>query len=245
MTCSARPTPLLHCGPNWTRQGLLLFLAGCLVLGSRGATPSPLPEVAAPWRDNLTSLPVVELSNETLPAHVRPVPGRLTLFADYSDSVPGGTVLVYLINASPSDVVLETQNGDPFLKLERLNEYGGWQRAQHHAIDTCAWAFGTKRLLPGRSLRYKGYQPRSGSIEPVRYALYNQAFSLGSNAGWGRVNHREARFAFTDDLAVLHGDHALLEAVVTGQVPSSIAARLLARQRLDGEPIRLRIFSSN
>src|SRR4051812_9035683 len=53
-----------------------------------------------------------------LPAHIKAPHTGLALMADFDHQIEAGTVPVYLINKSGKDIVLETQDGDPYLKLE-------------------------------------------------------------------------------------------------------------------------------
>jgi hypothetical protein len=75
------------------------------------------------------------LANKKLPARVKAPDGKLTLFADFDD-VRDGTVTLYLVNRTDEKVVLDTQDGVLYVKLQaRAKDSGAWERAEGHIFS--------------------------------------------------------------------------------------------------------------
>lgn len=150
-----------------------------------------------------------------LPAHVRPVAGQVTLFADFAAASEQG-VPVYLINPTNRAVTLGSQDGDLKVKLERQDPDGQWQRAQPHAYSWCGNSYYSREIAPRHFLRLDGHRVREGTTARVRYRLYQRDLFIASNEGVGLVNDLELERAGNDAMAVHFGDLALLKAVAFG-----------------------------
>jgi hypothetical protein len=108
---------------------------------------------------------------EILPKHVVSEEGELTLFSDY-DGVSSYDyydtryqyAVLYLINRTNRNIGFLHQGGDPYTKLEALNEAGKWERAEGHIFSGCGNSyFGMPVLRPGQFFQFLGIPHQSVS----------------------------------------------------------------------------------
>jgi len=155
----------------------------------------------------------------TLPAQVKSQPGKVSLFADFSNQPKNGAVPVYLINGTGAPLQLAAQDGDIYLKLEAQNEDGKWVRVQPHAYSWCGNSYFSPPKVPAKHFRLVGgYQPAKGKKSKVRYTLYGQTFKVSSNVGTGLVCPRAADLASRDVMSVRYGDFDHVAKVALGEL---------------------------
>ena len=158
-----------------------------------------------------------DLPNETLPKEIRPEPGKVTLFADYSARGTNGSIPVYLINAGTKEISLSAQDGDVYLKLEVADLGDHWVRAQPHAFSWCGNSyFDSPRVRSGHFIKIDGYQPTNGETQRIRFALH-QEMALTSNTGRGLASPRDADLASRDAMAVQEGTFEFVSRVALGE----------------------------
>ncbi len=171
-----------------------------------------------------------------LPAQIWAPAGYFSIVADYEHaerarwkqviggrfglSVIVGGVPVYLINRTGRPLVLDTQDGDVYLKLEYEIAPGVWRRAEPHYYNSCGNAYDRQVvMLPESFIRVIGYQPpEHGRPARVRYALYGQEFLAESNAGAGQVNDTDIVYAANDLMNVYCGTPEYVRAVAEGRI---------------------------
>ena len=124
--------------------------------------------ISAPWHPqplkSASSLAIWEKSKISLQV----LPGDQSLQAGHQP--------VVLINDTDLDFEIPAHFGDVGLKLEVKLEDGTWHRAQAHHNDRFCGIGYTTHLLPARSyVELWGYQPISGRVGKIRYAIYNDA----------------------------------------------------------------------
>ncbi|MCX6848137.1 MAG: hypothetical protein NTY98_04390 [Verrucomicrobia bacterium] len=153
-----------------------------------------------------------------LPGGIPITEGKVTLFADYARAKKGDSIDVYLINRSDHDIVLNSQDGDVYLKLEAKNEDGTWTRAQPHAFSWCGNSYDFRpEVKKDCYYRIKGHQPKVGKAAKIRFRLYMQeGLDLATDAGEGIVSAEESALAATDALAVSTGSFELVRDLATG-----------------------------
>ncbi|MFC5457753.1 hypothetical protein [Prosthecobacter fluviatilis] len=152
-----------------------------------------------------------------LPGGIPSTEGKVTLFADYARAVKGQDVDVYLINRSDRDIVLGSQDGDVYLKLETRKEDGSWVRVQPHAFSWCGNSYGRMKVKKDCFCKINGHQPKEGKPATIRFRLYMQGrLDLATDAGEGLVSEKEAEQAATDVLAVEKGSFEFVRDIATG-----------------------------
>lgn len=161
---------------------------------------------------------ITDEPNEALPKQIKPVPGKVTLFADYTGKWPIGSIPVYLINASTNDLDLATQDGDVYLKLEVEDADGKWVRAQPHVSSFCGNSYHERRIRPGHFITIEGYQPDKGEKHKIRFSLYFQEIALSSNVGEGTGSARDIDLAWRDGGAVTGGSFEFVRKVALGEI---------------------------
>lgn len=160
-----------------------------------------------------------ETSNLFLPNRITVDPGRVSLYADYEAVSTDGSIPVYLVNDSGRELVLDTQDGNPYLKLEYRDAAGNWVRAQPHGYSWCGNSYVSQTLRPGHHLVLAGYQRVNGERQTVRYRLYEQAIDITSNAGEGTVSMRDVELASQDALSVKFRSFDELAALALNDAP--------------------------
>lgn len=140
-------------------------------------------------------------ANLELPEQVVAAEGKLTLFADFSQNLHPGPVL-YLVNRTSSEIQIPTQDGDPYIKLERQLNTGEWTRIQSHRYSDCGNSYIHATLPPGMHFKWLGFQPVSGKKAIVRFSSYSTLPDITSNTGEGVVDPAEAAAAATDQLSI-------------------------------------------
>jgi hypothetical protein len=185
-----------------------------------------------------------------LPDNIKPEPGKLSLYADYSATGSEGQIPVYLINQTTKEVMLKAQDGYVYLKLETRNAEGKWIRAQPHAYSWCGNSYFDHPVVPaGHFMIMCGYQPKEGKKQEIRYALYGQETRIVSNAGEGLAAARDIDLASRDAMAVQEGDFGFVSNVALGEISlknemdhikdlQGLAISTLASGRFDEEKAR-------
>lgn len=154
-----------------------------------------------------------------LPGGIPTTEGKVTLFADYTRAKVGENIDVYLINRSDHDIVLNSQDGDVYLKLEAKNEDGAWARAQPHAFSWCGNSYDFRPVVRKDCYyRIKGHQPKVGKPAKIRFRLYMQeGLDLVTDEGDGVASAEESALAATDALAVSTGSFEFVRDLATGE----------------------------
>lgn len=160
-----------------------------------------------------------ETSIVFLPSHIEALDGQVSLFADYGSIQTNGRVPVFLINKSPENLVLKTQAGDIYLKVQYQDTTGNWVRAQPHAYSWCGNSYWTRTLRPGHYVLVRGYQPVNGISRTIRYHLYSQDIEMSSNAGIGIVTDVDIKRASRDVLSINEGTLEYVSRVALSEVP--------------------------
>jgi hypothetical protein len=182
-----------------------------------------------------------------LPPHLTWREDAFSIVADYADHEIDGRIPVYLINATSEDVELETQDGNPYLKLEYLDTDGTWRRAQAHWYGWCGNAWFTTVLNPCRAMKFKGYQPAHGDTHTIRYAIYRRGHERSSNAGSGLAAVEDIERARFDDMSITEGDFEFVSGVASGRIvpdgegPVAFRVRERAVRALAGRKFDARI----
>lgn len=149
------------------------------------------------------------LSRETsilfLPRHIDAPDGQVSLFADYGSIQSDGRVPVYLVNKSADDLVLKSQDGDIYLKLQYQDSDGNWMRAQPHGYSWCGNSYTTRTVRSGSYLLVSGYQPINGVPHTVRFGLHSQEIEVVSNSGDGVVAELDIKRASSDVMSIREG----------------------------------------
>lgn len=160
-----------------------------------------------------------EVSTVFLPGHIEAREGQVSLFADYGSIQTNGRVPVYLINKSSEDLVLNTQDGDIYLKLQYQDSDGNWVRAQPHGYSWCGNSYMTRTVRPGYYVVVSGYQPNNGVPRTVRYKLYSQDIKISSNPGDGVVADTDIKRASSDVMSIREGSFEYVSRVSLSDVP--------------------------
>ncbi len=160
-----------------------------------------------------------ETSNLLLPRHIEAPDGHVSLFADYGSMQSNGRVPVYLVNKSAEDLVLNTQDGDIYLKLQYHDADGNWVRAQPHAYSWCGNSYVRRTVRSVHYLLVSGYQPINGMPRTVRYRLYSQDIDLVSNTGDGVVADLDIKRASSDVMSVHTGSFEYVARVASSETP--------------------------
>lgn len=139
------------------------------ILQEKSIPKGRLPNlISAPWHPQ-------PLKSASIPAIWEK--GKVSLQVLPGDqSLQAGHQLVVLINDTDLDFEVPGHLGDVGLKLEVKLEDGTWHRAQaHHNDRFCSIGY-KSHLLPAHSyVELWGYQPISGRVGKIRYAIYNDA----------------------------------------------------------------------
>lgn len=135
------------------------------------------------------------LPNVELPAHVPAPDGEFSFFADFGNSDPKGVPL-FLVNRTGKPIDINSQDHDPNLTLEYLDEHSRWKRAQVHIASDCGNSYYPLRLLPGQHFHFSGYRPAEGRAATVRYRSNP---TMTSNVGQGFVIPADISAAEVDD----------------------------------------------
>ncbi len=175
-----------------------------------------------------------------LPAHVPAPDSKISLYADFS-SRRNGHLDLYLINRAASYLSVDTEEGDPFCKLE-AKAGGRWQRAQTHVYGWCGMSYYAVTIKRGHFVKFRGYAPDKGPRRKARYRFYSKdglslhkedpiysddedgekakkvSSRIVSNAGVLRVPNALLYRAGRDAMAVRFGDFALVAGIATGRV---------------------------
>lgn len=141
-------------------------------------------------------------ANAELPAHVQAPEGKITLYADHAHADAEGVPL-YLVNRSSEKLMLRTQDGDTYIKLEYQTPSGEWKRAQAHRFSDCGNSYGGRFLQPGLHYRMLGYRPEGGKAARVRYRGWSD-LAMESNEGEGFYLPQDVLDAEEDGLSVRH-----------------------------------------
>jgi hypothetical protein len=176
----------------WSQTARLL-LCGILTFSALAE------ELFAPSKEFSTSVGT-PLHNTTLPASINAPDGKLTLHADFAQA-GGGKVPLYLINRTAEKVILSSQDGNIYLKLERKMPDGRWERVQIHQRSWCGNSYYPVALAPGHYFTFPGYMPTKGAKAQVRYRGYSSN-SLLSNEGEGFFLEEDRIAASIDQLAL-------------------------------------------
>lgn len=154
-----------------------------------------------------------------LPGGIPSTEGKITLVADYARAKKGDSIDVYLINRSDHDIVLNSQDGDVYLKLEAKNGDGMWARAQPHAFSWCGNSYDFRpEVKKDCYYRIKGHQPKVGKPAKIRFRLYMQeGLDLVTDEGDGVASAEESALAATDALAVSTGSFEFVRDLATGE----------------------------
>lgn len=185
-----------------------------------------------------------ESSNIFLPRHIKAEDGRVSLYADYDAIQSDGRVPVYLINKTGKELVINTQDGDIYLKLEYQVSSGDWARAQPHGYSWCGNSYIQRTLKPGHHRVVSGYQPINGERRTIRYKLYGQDIELSSNAGDGVIAHDDVQRASSDAMSIRNGTFEYVARIALSDAPvenrmdhmrdlRDVAIRELASERFD------------
>ncbi len=173
-----------------------------------------------------------------LPATIKPEPGKLSLLADYS-AKKGGGIPLYLVNTTPGDILVPSQDGDVYAKLEFKNAKGNWQRAQDHWYGWCGNSYYSLRLRSQHFLKFVGYQPGEGKQAVIRYVIYPNR-EIASNIGKGVVAAKDIERAANDAMALSSGSFDFVSSVAlgkrklkSGKDRQRNAIRALASKRFD------------
>lgn len=167
-----------------------------------------------------TSVQSAESSILFLPGHIKAEDGQVSLFADYGSIGTNGRVPVYLVNQSTEPLMLNTQDGDIYLKLEFKDESGRWIRAQPHAYSWCGNSYMYRPVVrPGHYVLTSGYQPINGVSRTIRYRLHSQAIELSSNIGIGVVADADIERASRDAMSVKEGDFDFVSRIALSEAP--------------------------
>lgn len=143
------------------------------------------------------------------PSHLSlPRVGSVSLVADYEKAKKGGSVALYIVNRSDSEIQLPTQDGNPYAKLEQKAENNQWRRAQTHRDSWCGNSYFNIEVEQDSFVRVTGHIPETGIPSKVRYRLYTgeKSLELTLNEGTGLVNPFEVAAAGEDDMALRRGD---------------------------------------
>jgi len=160
-----------------------------------------------------------ETSILLLPSHIEAPDGQVSLFADYGSMQSNGRVPVYLVNKSVEDLVLNSQDGDIYLKLQFQDSDGNWVRAQPHGYSWCGNSYVTRTVRAAYYLLVNGYQPINGIPHTVRYRLYSQDIEVVSNAGDGVVADLDIRRASSDVMSIHEGTFEYVSRVALSDMP--------------------------
>ncbi len=149
-----------------------------------------------------------------LPAHVEPVAGKLSLYADFHD-VHDEQLTLYLINATERAIELPLQDDDAFVKLEIQDPTGDkkWRRAQSHVYSGCGLSYRSRKLEAGHFQILQGWYPASGEETQLRYSIYGK-LTVSSNSGVGRYQPVEQHRARYDRMAMQRADATKVSAVL-------------------------------
>ncbi len=152
-----------------------------------------------------------------LPAHLEAESFGVQLIADFDHRKADGSVPVYLVNGRMWPLSLDTQDNEVFLKLEVRGADGVWRRAQTHAYSGCGNSYFVRRLRAKHFIALSGYQPAAGALREVRFALYEQGFSLRSNVGRALVDERDVARATYDSMAFQGADIEWIASLALGR----------------------------
>lgn len=152
-----------------------------------------------------------------LPDHVVRQSFGVELLADFAAD-DAGAVTLYLANFSSEVVTFDTQDGDPYLKMEYKTDSGGWVRAESHSASFCGNSYMKAELEAGFFVKLSGYVAHHGSTHSVRYRLWQQTVEAASNVGSGLVDPEEVERASQDVLNVKGGSLEFIRDVALGKV---------------------------
>lgn len=149
-------------------------------------------------------------------ARASAAPGQLTVWADFS-AAADGRVPVYLINRTGGELVLEAQDGDPYL-LREVERDGRWVRSQTFRYSTCGLSYMDMRVGDDHFEVVRGEAPPpTGPTAPTRYRLYNQSVDVWSNVTSASYAPEVIQQASHDQLALRTGGAATVEAALFAQ----------------------------
>jgi hypothetical protein len=178
-----------------------------------------------------------------LPQQVKFEPGKVSLFADYENAVPGKPsvadpfgeggpgkverrfqVPIYLINDTEEELSLPHSNGDICVRQE-VNEDGEWIRSERHAYSWYDGRFGRAELPAKHFYVVSALLHSSDDAEPrdVRYGFYlrprdDRDLALTSNVGQARVSAESIIQAQYDRAAISVADLPKLIDLLAGRV---------------------------
>ncbi len=156
-----------------------------------------------------------------LPSHIPPPKEGLALTADFEHPTKAGLIPIFLINRSGHRAVLDSQDGDIFLKLEYHDSDGTWRRAQPHLYSWCGNSYHPLPPVPdGHFLMLEGSLPKEGPMETVRFRLYQSEASLqlASNTVMAHVSAELVRIAANDRMRVTEAGFDELAAIALGKI---------------------------
>ncbi len=167
-----------------------------------------------------------------LPARVAAAAGQLTLYADYAGAA-GEQVPVYLVNRTGAAIVLDTQDGDPYL-VRDVRIDGAWVRAEPFAYSFCGLSYYQVRIAPEHFLLVAGRASREGEPAPVRFRLAQHG--AVSNVGAGRFSREQVLAAAHDVMAMRSAGARAIEDALVRTPPFPAHERVAAFHRLRGLP---------
>jgi len=160
--------------------------------------------------------PELSFSNYPVPDKVEAPFGKLTLYADYTESSEG-TLLLYVINRTFKEVELSSQDGSIYTKLEYKTDQGDWERAQPHLYSWCGNSYDNPiKLSPGEYRKFVGYIPKSGELKEIRYKRYADDVPLVSNIGTGYIRAKDVDAARNDAMAIKSGNLESVSSIALG-----------------------------
>jgi hypothetical protein len=209
----------LHSSQNDFMKTTISYLIFLAVFGTQFLSAAPLQQNARPKADSTSAA--------KLPAHIKPAPDKISLFADFDHKV-AGDVDLYLVNITDADVSLASQDGDLGSKREAKTENGKWMRCDSHGYSWCGNSYGSRVLKAGHFLAWtQSCDTKTGQAKPLRFKLYGQGnMDLVSNEGVGIVDEADVQFCRYDSLAMRHGSFEDVAAVVTGKVQGGQGASI-------------------
>jgi hypothetical protein len=132
-----------------------------------------------------------------LPTLLKATPGKMSLLTDFKPGADGERE-VYLVNLTDKPFELDHQFRP---MLERLTQ-SGWERAEYYREEMVCVGVLMGKLGPGRMIKMRGYQPRSGQPSTIRYRLYHSSMTAAeeivTGLGGGLVSLEEVALASRD-----------------------------------------------
>lgn len=164
-------------------------------------------------------------SLKQLPVHIQPVPGQLSLTADFQHS-NNGFVTLYLINATKKSIAVPKQDGDLYCKREAKAADGTWRRCDSQQFSWCGNSYGDWDLPAGGFLSWQQMlDSKHGKPRPVRFRLFSK-LDVTSKEGSGKITDADIHFCRFDAMAMPSAPFEDVAAVATGDVHGSQGSSL-------------------